>query len=58
MQAITEFKAAIDTEDLEEARVNLSLVSASPENVDATELHAAPIGVPFPVSAVWCEIVD
>ena len=48
------------TEHLEHAR-ELNRQASDDINygrLDAAELHAAPIGVPFSVPAVWCEIVD
>ena len=56
--SITEFKAAIEVENLPEAHLNLSIVTDSAANVDASKLHASPIGVPVGVPAVWCEFVD
>jgi len=50
--------AAIDAEELEEARTNLSMVTAGLENIEATELHASPIGAAVGAPATWCEIVD
>lgn len=56
--SITEFKAAIEGGNLQEARTNLSIVTNSAANVDASKLHASPIGVPVGVPGVWCEFVD
>jgi len=56
--AIDAFNAPIDAEELEEARTNLSMVTAGLENIEATELYASPIGAAVGDPAAWCEIVD
>lgn len=56
--AIVGFKVAIEAENLPEAHTNLSILTDSLENIDASELQASPIGAPVGVPAVRCEFVN
>ena len=44
--------------NLSAPHTNLSIVTDSLENIDTSELQAAPIGAPVGVPAVWCEFVN